>query len=120
VPPSTLDASANIKYFFFATLINGRRKVSWGADLGKNRSGRTDQALFEPGDQFEFTDKDGRTMIQPGIESRRFYFLPKDKESTSVAEDGGVIEVRAFRAYGRSPRSPNTGQYRDGDKYGIG
>ncbi|KLU88776.1 hypothetical protein MAPG_07760 [Magnaporthiopsis poae ATCC 64411] len=106
-------------YLFFKVFINGRREVAWGIDLEKNRQGSTAQALYSPGKLYEYTDEQGRTMTQPGIEARRFYFLPQNNKATSVASEGGLIEVQVFRAYGRTRRAPNPLPYRSHENYGV-
>ncbi|KAL8371748.1 hypothetical protein RB595_001513 [Gaeumannomyces hyphopodioides] len=118
-PPAPTGASSDVRYLFFKVFINGRREVAWGIDLEKNRRGSTGQALYSPGKLYEYTDEEGRTMIQPGIEARRFVFLPQDNKTTSVASEGGLIEIQVFRAYGRTRRAPNPLPYRSHENYGV-
>ncbi|KAL8400520.1 hypothetical protein RB594_000782 [Gaeumannomyces avenae] len=118
-PPTPPGASSDVRYLFFKVFINGRREVAWGIDLEKNRRGSTGQALYSPGKLYEYTDEQGRAMIQPGIEARRFVFLPQDNKATSVASEGGLIEVQVFRSYGRTRRAPNPLPYRSHENYGV-
>ncbi|EJT74113.1 hypothetical protein GGTG_07961 [Gaeumannomyces tritici R3-111a-1] len=118
-PPTPPGASSDVRYLFFKVFMNGRREVAWGIDLEKNRRGSTGQALYSPGKLYEYTDEQGRTMIQPGIEARRFVFLPQDNKTTSVASEGGLIEVQVFRSYGRTRRAPNPLPYRSHENYGV-
>lgn len=106
------------KFMFFRLTINGRQVVSWGADLSKTQVGAVHQALFEPSTHYQYSDR-GTVMTQYGIESRCFRFVTFGSSGSSIANDGGLIEVQAFRAKSRVRRAPQPGFYRGGDKYGI-
>jgi hypothetical protein len=56
--------------------------------------------------------------LHPGIESRPFLFAP-GFENASAAEDGGLIEVRAYRSKGRKKRPPSVEKCKPQDHYGI-
>lgn len=53
-----------------------------------------------------------------GIEARYFHFMPAMGKS-SIAEDGGLIEVQVFRSKGRQRRAPKMTEFRSQDRYGI-
>lgn len=54
----------------------------------------------------------------PGVEKRNLIFLP-GQENKSIAEDGGLIEIQAFRASARSSRAPVLDEFRYYDNYGV-
>ncbi|KAK4453096.1 hypothetical protein QBC34DRAFT_396268 [Podospora aff. communis PSN243] len=97
------------KYIYFKLFINGRHMTDWGIDPTVIHQGRVDKSLWAPS---------GRYSEYVGVEGRHFVFLP-GQENKSVAEDGGLIEVRAFRAANRAPRSLGLEEFRNQENYGI-
>ena len=89
--------------------MNGRRIASWGIDLAVRPQGRVVKSLWAPGGQYN---------NQIGLEERDFVFLP-GQENKGVAEDGGLIEIQAFRAKNRWPRAPKLEEFRFLENYGI-
>ncbi|KAM0327720.1 hypothetical protein ACHAQA_006015 [Verticillium albo-atrum] len=57
-------------------------------------------------------------MKREGVEKRYFYFS-NGSSGSSVAMEGGLFEVQAFRSMGKQRRAPKPGEYRDQEKYGI-
>ncbi|KAK4219213.1 hypothetical protein QBC37DRAFT_461735 [Rhypophila decipiens] len=100
---------AEAKYMFFKLYINGRGILSWGIEpvLGKTR--QVVRSIWAPG---------GHLAYQAGLEERNFVFLP-GQENKSAAEDGGLIEIQAFRAKGRSAKAPKVEEFRHPQAYGI-
>lgn len=80
-------------------------------------TGSVTRALFEPDDRWHFKEN-GVLLKREGIEARNFHFLPTSKK-VSVADDGGLIEIKVFRAKGRKRKAPFLGQYRSQKLYGI-
>jgi hypothetical protein len=97
--------------------MNGRVTISWGIDPVIKTSGSVMRALYEPGDRWHYQDN-GVTLKRDGVETRYFHFVP-GPEKTSVAEDGGLIEVQVFRAKGKKRRAARLDQYRSQEIYGI-
>lgn len=83
--------------------------ASWGIDPTLERSGRIAKTIWEPA---------GRYSEFLGLEGRNFVFLP-GQENKSIAEDGGLIEIQAFRARDRLPRAPRVEEFRNQENYGI-
>ena len=83
--------------------------VSWGIDPKLLSKGKVVKSFWEPGPIYNG---------QVGLEGRNFVFLP-GQENTSVAEDGGLIEVQAFRAKKRRARAPRVEEFRYHQNYGI-
>lgn len=104
-------------YVFFKLFINGRNITNWGINPAQQASGSVTRALYEPGERWQY-EEDGIIYRKAGIESRTFHFAP-EKATSSVADDGGLIEVQVFRAKGRRRRSPRLDQYRNQDRYGF-
>lgn len=103
--------------YFFKLYMNGRHITSWGINPRKKSNGQVEKALYEPSERWDYED-DGTVMKQSGIEARYFHFVGGHPEK-SVAEDGGLIELRVFRAKGRKRRAARLDQYRHQEKYGI-
>lgn len=102
---------------FFKLFMNGRHITSWGINP-RVKDGSVEKSLYEPSDRWDH-EQDGRTMKPDGIEARYFHFMHVGNQPTSVAEDGGLIEVLVFRARGRKRRAAKLDQYRHQDEYGI-
>lgn len=97
--------------------INGRYISSWGISPMTQNTGCIKRALYEPGNRWHW-ESDGMLIKREGIEARYFHFLSASNEA-SIAEDGGLIEVQVFRAYGRKRRAPILIPYRSQEAYGI-
>jgi hypothetical protein len=94
---------------FFKLLMNGRHISSWGIEPAVRCVGRVVKSLWAPG---------GRYNEQIGLEERSFVFLP-GQENKSAAEDGGIIEIQAFRAKDRRSRAPRLPEFRFQNNYRI-
>ncbi|KAK1833295.1 hypothetical protein QBC39DRAFT_254798 [Podospora conica] len=97
------------KYIFFKVHINGRQIVAWGIDVASDTSGRISLSLWLPGPLY-----DG----MPGAEKRNLLFLP-GQENRPIAEDGGLIEIDAFRASARQARAPTLNEFHYHGEYGV-
>ena len=75
------------------------------------------KAIFEPGDRWVIK-KDNIVYKREGMEERPFFFNV-EAEGASLAEDGGLIEVRVFRARGRQRRLAYSEAFKPQDQYGI-
>jgi hypothetical protein len=80
-------------------------------------SGRVIRALYEPSERWHYKENDV-AFKRDGIETRYFHFMP-GPEKSSIAEDGGLIEVQVFRAKGRRRRAARLEQFRSQEQYGI-
>ncbi|KAK4242248.1 hypothetical protein C8A03DRAFT_29509 [Achaetomium macrosporum] len=97
------------KYVFFRLYMNGRSIASWGIDPNVRPQGKVAMSLWAPS---------GMYYDEVGFEGRNFVFLP-GQDHKSVAEDGGLIEIRAFQAKERRARPPRLEEFRYQDNYGI-
>ncbi|KAH6890023.1 hypothetical protein B0T10DRAFT_45500 [Thelonectria olida] len=104
-------------HLYFKMFLNGRNITNWGTNPASQASGSVTRALFEPDDRWHYKEN-GVVLKRDGVEARCFYFLPPSS-STSVAEDGGLVEVQIFRSRGRKRRAPVLGQHRGQERYGI-
>ncbi|KAH9910055.1 hypothetical protein F4778DRAFT_31795 [Xylariomycetidae sp. FL2044] len=96
---------------YFKMLINGRHIVSWGIDTDHCIKGTVTKGLYE-------THGAEHHRSAGAMESRYFHFS-QGHEKKSVAEDGGLIQVKVFRCKGRKPAVPKLDVYRDQERYGI-
>lgn len=96
--------------------MNGRHITSWGVNPKNKSSGCVDRALYEPSERWD-QEQDGIVFKERGIEARNFFFI--DRQQLSIAEDGGLIEVQAFRARGRKRKAAKLDRYRLQDRYGV-
>ena len=105
--------------------LNGALITSWGMSLNTGEqahpsrpiTGTVVRALYEPGEKWR-DERTGAEFKHVGIETRYFHFMP-GSDRKSVAEDGGLIEVRVFRSRGRRRRIPKMPEFRDQERYGI-
>ena len=104
--------------FYFKLFMNGRHISSWGVNPRTNPRGQVLRGLFEPDGMWSFSDNNRITLKRSGIESRPFLFTP-DIDGKSAADDGGLIEVRIFRANARKRRAPDLITFRSQERYGI-
>ncbi|UPL01787.1 hypothetical protein LCI18_012721 [Fusarium solani-melongenae] len=104
-------------YLYFKIFMNGRNVTNCGVNPAAHASGSITRSLCEPSDRWHYKEN-GVLHKREGIEARCFYFLPTSSR-TSVADDGGLIEIQVFRAKGRKRRSPILGKHRNQDTYGI-
>lgn len=100
---------APCKYIFFRLFMNARPIAAWGIDPHVRQKGKVVKSLWAPCELYE---------DQIGFEGRNFVFLP-GQELKSVAEDGGLIEIQAFRATARRARAPRLEEFRFQENYGI-
>jgi hypothetical protein len=75
------------------------------------------KALFDPSERWNYK-QDGIVFKNCGTESRPFFFN-NEAQDKSVAEDGGLIECRVYRARGRQRIMPKPEPFRPQDEYGI-
>jgi len=104
--------------FYFKFFMNGHHISSWGVNPRTNPRGQVLRGLFEPNGIWSVSENSQTFIRQSGIECRPFLFT-SDIGSTSAAGDGGLIEVRIFRAKGRKRRAPSLESYRPQEEYGI-
>lgn len=96
--------------------INGRHITSWGLNHQTTPAGKVVRALYQPSERWQYSH-DGVTFKPEGIESRYFHFETGPEKS--IAEDGGLIEIKVFRSGARKRQAPELEQYRGRDQYGI-
>ena len=104
--------------FYFKLFMNGRHICSWGVNPRTHPRGQVLRALFEAEEKLDGLQDSVNVLRHSGIESRPFLFA-QETESTSAADDGGLIEIRVFRASGRKRRLHNVEKFRSQDRYGI-
>ncbi|KAK5627265.1 hypothetical protein RRF57_002980 [Xylaria bambusicola] len=105
------------RYMFFKMTMNGRHISSWGINTNTRSTGIVVRALYKPDHKWQ--EGGGNNAAgYPGIETRYFHFMP-GLDNKSVAEDGGVIEVQAFRCKGRKRVALELDSYRNQERYGI-
>lgn len=107
-PPHTDGINVYLKLF-----MNGRHVTSWGIDPRTMPVGRAMLGLFEADKKLK-----SKVLIPNPAETKPFYFNDQKRE-VSAAENGGVIEVRVFRACGKRRRGAILDVFRGQDKYGI-
>lgn len=101
------------RFFYFKLYLNGRHVTSWGTNPKKTPKGQVMRALFNP--ELEHNAQSERL----GIQARQFFFADHKSYGPS-ARDGGLIEVRCFRAKGRRRVAPAPGDFRGGQEgYGL-
>lgn len=96
--------------------MNGRHITSWGTNVEKKPSGQVMRALFDPSERWNYK-QDGYLYKNNGTEARPFFF--SNDGELSAAEDGGLLEVRVFRARGRQRKLPRPEEWRSQEQYGI-
>lgn len=107
-PPHTDGTNVFLKLF-----MNGRHVTSWGIDPRTMPVGRAMLGLFEANKKLK-----SKALIPNPAETKPFYFNDQ-KRDVSAAEDGGVIEVRVFRACGKRRRGAILDAFRGQDMFGI-
>lgn len=107
-PPHTDGTNVFLKLF-----MNGRHVTSWGIDPRTMPVGRARLGLFEADKKLK-----SKALIPNPAETKPFYFNDQ-KRDLSAAENGGVIEVRVFRACGKRRRGAILDAFRGQDNYGI-
>jgi len=110
-------ASAKSSFYYFKLFMNGRHITSWGTNAKTRPSGQIMKALFDPSDRWNY-QHEGVLYKNNGTETRSFFFNNK-AEALSAANDGGLIEVRVYRALGRKRKLPEPLVYKSQDDYGI-
>ncbi|KAF4964526.1 hypothetical protein FSARC_7557 [Fusarium sarcochroum] len=106
------------RYVYFKIFMNGRNVTNCGVNPASQTSGSITRSLCEPSDRWQYKEH-GVLLKRDGIEARCFSFLPHATR-TSIAEDGGFIEVQVFRAKGRRRRITMLENHRGQETYGIG
>ncbi|KAK1760984.1 hypothetical protein QBC47DRAFT_368759 [Echria macrotheca] len=96
------------RYMLFNLSMNSRDMAAWSIDTSVQLEGRAARSFWMPSGQHEG---------EIGLDERTFVFLPS--RDTSVAEDGGLIEVKVFRASERRPRSPELSEFQYRNNYGV-
>jgi hypothetical protein len=77
------------------------------------------KGLFDPSDLWNY-EQDEVMYKNMGLEQRSFFFtFEKEDNQRSAATDGGLIEIKVYRARGRSRRMPAPAEFRSQDDYGI-
>jgi len=92
----------------FKLFINSRFMESWGIDTSVRFVGQVAKSFWMPSGQHEG---------ESGLEERTFVFLPS--RNRSMAEDGGIIEVKAFRASQRRLGSLELPEFQYRSNYGV-
>ncbi|KAL2134467.1 hypothetical protein VTI74DRAFT_113 [Chaetomium olivicolor] len=100
---------APCKYIFFRLYMNARPIAAWGVDPSVKHKGKVVRSLWAPCALYHH---------RVGFEGRNFVFL-SGPATQSVAEDGGLIEIRVFRAKERRARAPRLEAFRFRENYGI-
>ena len=99
--------------YFFKLFMNGRHILSWGVDPRTMPVGQAMLGLFEPDKKLK-----SKALITNPVEIKSFYFK-EQKRNVSAAKNGGVIEVKVFRACGKRRRGAILNAFRGQDIYGI-
>jgi hypothetical protein len=68
---------------------------------------------------FEADKKLRSRATSPNPAETKPFFFNEQKRGISAAENGGLIEVKVFRACGKRRRTPLLDAFRGQDKYGI-
>ena len=113
----TEPAVVESQWYYFKLFLNGRHVTSWGTDCHKNPKGQVMRGLFEPSDRWNYKSA-GIVYKNMGTESRPFIFA-QETDTGSAATDGGVIEVRVFRALGRRRKMPEPTDFKSQEPYGM-
>ncbi|KAF4985999.1 hypothetical protein FDECE_16174 [Fusarium decemcellulare] len=104
-------------HLYFKIFMNGRNVANCGINPASQASGSITRSLCEPSSRWHYKEN-GIIHKRQGVEARSFYFLPNSSR-TSIADDGGLIDVQVFRARGRRRRAPILTKHRDQESYGI-
>jgi len=110
-------AAVNSPWYFFKMYMNGRHIISWGTNAKTKPNGQVMKALFDPSERWNYQNE-SVIYKNNGTEARNFFFN-HEPANISAAIDGGLIEVRVFRAFGRSRRLAAPVEYKPQDGYGI-
>jgi hypothetical protein len=112
-------ATSFSQWYFFKLFMNGRLITSWGTNSRTNPSGQIMKGLFEPSALWNY-EHNGIMYKNMGLEQRAFFFGTEVQgDQRSAATDGGLIELRAYRARGRSRMMPKPVDYKNQEGYGI-
>lgn len=76
------------------------------------------RGLFDPSDEYNYEDEKGIRLKNCGLERRNLYFA-EEENPISPLDEGGVIEVRFFRARGRQQRMQDPPKFENQDGYGL-
>ena len=115
----SIEEAAAVKssFYYFKLFMNGRHITSWGTNTKTRPSGQIMKALFDPSDRWNY-QHEGVIYKNNGTEARSFFFN-NNVDPISAAGDGGLIEVRVYRAFGRRRKLPEPAEYKLQDEYGI-
>lgn len=91
--------------------------MSWGHDAAKSPAGQVSRAFFDPSEKFVYEDKDGMRYKKCGLERRAFYFV--QPRGGSAAADGGLIQIRVYRALGKVRCVQDPPVHKSQKDYGI-
>ena len=103
-------------WYYFKLFMNGRHMISWGTHSIFKPSGQVMRALYDPTPRWNYK-LDETVYKNCGNEIRPFYF--SNVKGRSPADDGGLIEVRVFRAKNRRRRMPSPAEFKPQDEYGL-
>jgi len=111
-------AAAQSQWYFFKLFVNGRQVTSWGTNARINPSGHIMKGIFDPSELWNY-EHNGVMFKNMGLEQRSFFFAFEGQDQRTAATDGGLIEVKVYRARGRSRRLPAPPEFKSQDEYGI-
>ena len=111
-------ASTQSQWYFFKIFMNGRQVTSWGTNARANPSGHIMKGIFDPSGLWNY-EHSGVMYKNMGLEQRSFFFSFEEQDQRSAATDGGLIEVKVYRARGRSRKLPAPPDFKSQDGYGI-
>jgi hypothetical protein len=105
--------------------MNGREISSWGCNSETQADGQITRALFDPVPTRKNCYSDDTTGVvykKMGLEKRAFFFAKEDRTvqgGSSVAADGGLIEIRVYRSSNRVRRVQEPAVYKCQEEYGL-
>lgn len=97
--------------------MNGSNIASWGTNSKTSGSEQVMRGLFEPSSKWNYR-YEGTTFKCMGTETRPFFFAKEDEER-SAGNDGGMIEIKVYRAAGRRRKMPEPIDFKSQERYGI-
>lgn len=93
--------------------MNGRQITSWGINPRLTQTGYVVRAFFDATKYWE--NSLGKNVT---IEGRHFRFSPA-QEPITIANDGGIIEFKVYRAVAKKRRPIQVEQYQDQSNWGV-
>ena len=100
--------------FYFKLYMNGRHINSWGINPRTKPKGQAMRGIFHASKKL----KAEATIIDPA-EVKSFFFNEENRNKPT-SDDGGLFEVKVFRACGKRRRTPILDAFKSQDKFGIG